>query len=211
MAPPQGSQRPQQQVPPQVQPQFPGMAGGPPPGAAPPSVDPAVREMEERKRAASEGLPEGWAVAFDASKKPYFYHRVTKVGLAVPWRWAWLGVAACLLGLFVASMLRKRLCCATLGMCLLTCLLCLHPLCRKQCGRSRQQRRPSASSDNTLPLPDPLCAPDRKAGAPISCPARPAPLPSSLCHRTPNNALWNWNLNCVLQHLRISRTVLERR
>ncbi|KAL4859448.1 hypothetical protein ACK3TF_000549 [Chlorella vulgaris] len=78
MAPPQGSQRPQQQVPPQVQPQFPGMAGGPPPGAAPPSVDPAVREMEERKRAASEGLPEGWAVAFDASKKPYFYHRVTK-------------------------------------------------------------------------------------------------------------------------------------
>lgn len=74
LAPPQGSQPqgqqqpPQQQLPPQQQ-----AVGG-----APPKEDPAAAEAAARKRAAEDGLPEGWAVAFDAAKKPYFYHRTTR-------------------------------------------------------------------------------------------------------------------------------------
>lgn len=40
--------------------------------------DPKKKEEEERKKAAEKGLPEGWAVAFDAQKKPYFWHKQTK-------------------------------------------------------------------------------------------------------------------------------------
>lgn len=78
--------------------------GGPPPQQAPPQrsqlkqqalaaaisspaaasaapVDSAAKEAEERKRQASEGLPDGWAVAFDGNQRPYFWHKVTKVRL----------------------------------------------------------------------------------------------------------------------------------
>lgn len=69
-APPQGSRRQQ----------HPAAAGGPPAAAAaaPPPADPAALEAAERKRAAEEGLPPGWSVAFDAQKKPYFWHKQTK-------------------------------------------------------------------------------------------------------------------------------------
>lgn len=45
--------------------------------AAPPNGSVADDEAE-RRRKAEEGLPEGWAVAFDAQKKPYYWHRRTK-------------------------------------------------------------------------------------------------------------------------------------
>jgi hypothetical protein len=48
------------------------------PAAAAAPLDPAAKEAAERKRAAEEGLPEGWGVAFDAQKRPYFWHKQTK-------------------------------------------------------------------------------------------------------------------------------------
>lgn len=42
---------------------------------APPADDPKKKEEEERKKEAEKDLPEGWAVAFDAQKKPYFWHK----------------------------------------------------------------------------------------------------------------------------------------
>ena len=46
-----------------------------------PAVAPAApvdEEAEARKREAAADLPEGWAVALDAQKKPYFWHKATK-------------------------------------------------------------------------------------------------------------------------------------
>jgi hypothetical protein len=103
--------------------------GGPPPHQAPPQrsqlkqqalaaavsspavaaaapADSAAKEAEERKRAASEGLPEGWAVAFDGNQRPYFWHKVTKVRWLLP-REVWAGGAAA--GLAVAGRGRLRI------------------------------------------------------------------------------------------------------
>ncbi|PRW58093.1 E3 ubiquitin- ligase Su(dx)-like [Chlorella sorokiniana] len=44
----------------------------------PPAEDPKKKEEEERRKEAEKDLPEGWAVAFDAQKKPYFWHKQTK-------------------------------------------------------------------------------------------------------------------------------------
>ena len=54
------------------------LASPPSPPAAAAPLDPAAKEAAERKRAAEEGLPEGWGVAFDAQKRPYFWHKQTK-------------------------------------------------------------------------------------------------------------------------------------
>lgn len=45
---------------------------------SPPPAGNAAGDEAERRRKAEEGLPEGWAVAFDAQKKPYYWHRRTK-------------------------------------------------------------------------------------------------------------------------------------
>ncbi|KAI7836689.1 hypothetical protein COHA_009465 [Chlorella ohadii] len=44
----------------------------------PPGDDPKKKAEEERRKEAEKDLPEGWAVAFDAQKKPYFWHKQTK-------------------------------------------------------------------------------------------------------------------------------------
>ncbi len=41
----------------------------------PPGDDPKKKAEEERRKEAEKDLPEGWAVAFDAQKKPYFWHK----------------------------------------------------------------------------------------------------------------------------------------
>ena len=33
---------------------------------------------EDEKKAEGEALPEGWAVAYDAQKRPYYWHTQTK-------------------------------------------------------------------------------------------------------------------------------------
>lgn len=70
----EGGGPPPQQAPPQQQKAA--AAAAAPAAAAP--LDPAAKEAAERKRAAEEGLPEGWGVAFDAQKRPYFWHKQTK-------------------------------------------------------------------------------------------------------------------------------------
>lgn len=53
------------------------------PGAQqPPGEDPKKKEEEERRKEAEKDLPEGWAVAFDAQRKPYFWHKQVRAGRA---------------------------------------------------------------------------------------------------------------------------------
>jgi hypothetical protein len=49
-----------------------------PAAAAPPPLDPAAQELADRKKAAEAGLPDGWGVAFDGNKRPYYWHKVSK-------------------------------------------------------------------------------------------------------------------------------------
>ena len=55
--------------------QQPAAGAAPAAGQPPPADDPKKREEEERRKEAEKDLPEGWAVAFDAQKKPYFWHK----------------------------------------------------------------------------------------------------------------------------------------
>lgn len=45
---------------------------------AAPAATAAAPKAEEPKRPEADGLPDGWAVAYDAQKRPYYWHRVTK-------------------------------------------------------------------------------------------------------------------------------------